>query len=191
MSPTCYLYVLSVCLPLYPAQISDLRAGIQEEPQQEPCSSAWPTYRSSVSRQASSAWQLAVPPAGRSAGRPRILPSGNPLSPAGRVPVLALFGVGHSRERDRFTVRPTTHSLTVHRPPFLLHRVCRTLGGRGVVIISVRCIVRSLLLKTVRRLRLVSKHPHLTPWELWKCSLWKSKTVQAGKIGHAGLLSFK
>lgn len=62
MSPTCYRYVLSVYLPIYPAQISDLRAGIQEEPQQEPCSSAWPTYRGSVSRQASSAWQLAVPP---------------------------------------------------------------------------------------------------------------------------------
>lgn len=64
----------------------------------------------------------------------RILPSGNPLSPARRLLLSGSrpsLGVRHSRERDRFTVRPATHSLTVHRPPFPLHSGCRGSGWQA------------------------------------------------------------
>lgn len=40
------------------------------------------------------------------------------------------LGVWHSRERDRFTVRPATHSRTVPRPPFPLHS-----GRRGRLVV--------------------------------------------------------
>lgn len=79
-------------------------------------------------------FSMTVSPAARSAG-------GTDTSPQRRSPALPgrccsvgpgiPLGVWHSRERDRFTVRPATHSRTVHRPPFPLHSGCRApAGGR-------------------------------------------------------------
>ena len=88
-----------------------------------------------------------APGQGSSAGPAAVAPrtvraaGGTPVCPWRGSPVPAGFlrpwgggvpsGVWNSRERDRFTVRPATHSRTVPRPPFPLHSGCR---GRRVAL---------------------------------------------------------